>query len=58
MFYILIHYGRLSYNDILKFTPVELQIYYNNFIEDKEKQNTGNKVNMNDPNVNDSLMGL
>ena len=58
MFYILIHYGRLSYTDILKFTPVELQIYYNNFIEDKEKQNTSNKVNMNDPNVNDSLMGL
>lgn len=58
LLYVLIHYGRLSYSDILLMSPVELSIYYNNFTEDKEKQREENKFSVSDPNVNDSLMGL
>ena len=35
--YIIVHYGRISYSDALLMTPAELSLYYNNFIEDKEK---------------------
>lgn len=43
-------------------TPVETTILYKNFIDDKEKQNENSKskgkghINMNDPNVADTLM--
>ena len=56
--YIIIHYGRLSYSDILLMTPAELSIYYNNFVEDKEKQKESNSISTSDPNINDSLVGL
>lgn len=56
--YIIIHYGRLSYSDILLMTPAELSIYYNNFVEDKEKQKESNSISTSDPNINDSLAGL
>ena len=56
--YIIVHYGRISYSDALLMTPAELSIYYNNFVEDKEKQKETNGISMSDPNINDSLSGL
>lgn len=58
LIYMLIHYGRLSYSDVLLMTPAELSIYYNNFVEDKEKQKETNSISTADPNVNDTLIGL
>ena len=57
MIYVLVHYGRLSYTDITQMTPLELLIFYNTFIDDKEKQNQSKGINTNDPNINDALLG-
>lgn len=58
LIYMLIHYGRLSYSDILLMSPAELSIYYNNFVEDKEKQKESSSFSTADPNINDELNGL
>lgn len=61
MQYLVTHYIRVDWTSLLNMTPIELNILYRNFIEDKEKQNEKNSskvkgINMNDPNVADSLM--
>ena len=56
--YIVVHYGRLSYSDALLMSPAELSIYYNNFVEDKEKQKESGSISTSDPNINDTLAGL
>lgn len=60
MQYLLAHYVRVDWESLLNMTPIETTILYKNFIEDKEKQNDktkGGKLNMNDPNIADTLMG-
>lgn len=62
MQYLITHYIRVDWESVLKMTPVETTILYKNFIDDKEKQNENSKskgkghINMNDPNVADTLM--
>lgn len=57
MQYLLTHYVRISWESILELTPIETTILYKNFISDKEKQNSNKNgsLNINDPNVADSL---
>lgn len=62
MLYLVCHYIRVQWEDLLKMTPVEMTILYHNFIEDKEnqKERTSKKksgIPMHDPNVSDALMG-
>lgn len=60
MQYLLTHYVRISWDSILELTPIETTILYKNFISDKEKQNDnkGGSINVNDPNVADTLSGF
>lgn len=64
MLYLVCHYIRVQWESILNMTPLEMTILYNNFVEDKErqskKQGSGgrNNININDPNLEDSLMGI
>lgn len=61
MLYLVCHYIRVQWDSLLNMTPVEMMILYNNFVEDKENQSKSNKksktINVNDPNIADSLMG-
>jgi hypothetical protein len=62
MMYLMCHYIRISWDNLLDFTPIELSIIYNDFVEDKEEQNKKQKkhkgsINLADPNISDSLMG-
>lgn len=57
MQYLLTHYVRVSWDSLLKMTPIETTILYKNFITDKEKQNENNNNGTYDPNIEDSLMG-
>jgi hypothetical protein len=61
MQYLVTHYIRVDWTSLLNMTPIELNILYKNFIEDKEKQNEKNSsknsgLNIGDPNISDSLM--
>lgn len=62
MQYLITHYIRVSWESLLDMTPIETTILYKNFIDDKEKQNEkaksskSNYINVNDPNVADTLM--
>lgn len=59
MQYLVSHYIRVAWSDLLNMTPIETTILYKNFIEDKEKQNEKNNadsvINLNDPNIADSI---
>lgn len=59
MQYLVSHYIRVAWGDLLNMTPIETTILYKNFIEDKEKQNEKNNadsvINLNDPNIADSI---
>ena len=62
MLYLMCHYVRISWDNLMDFTPIELSIVYNDFVEDKEEQNKRQKgkkggINMADPNIADSLSG-
>lgn len=61
MLYLVCHYIRIQWESLLKMTPVEMMILYNNFVEDKENQSKNSKkgktINVNDPNIADSLIG-
>jgi hypothetical protein len=62
MLYLISHYARISWESLLDMTPIELTILHHNFVADKEEQNkqqSKNKgsMNLNDPNVADSLTG-
>lgn len=62
MMYLMCHYIRITWDNLLDFTPIELSIVYNDFIEDKEEQNKRQKkhkgsINLNDPNISDTLTG-
>lgn len=62
MQYLITHYIRVSWESLLDMTPIETTILYKNFIDDKEKQNEktksskSNYINVNDPNIADTLM--
>ena len=63
MLYLMCHYVRIQWESLLDMTPVELNIIHRDFIEDKEeqsKQQSKNKgsINLSDPNIADSLIGL
>lgn len=61
MLYLLTHYVRVTWESLLEMTPVEMNILYKNFIEDKERQNddkNNSSINMNDPNIVDSFGGF
>lgn len=61
MLYLVCHYIRVQWDSLLKMTPLELTILYNNFVEDKENQSKASKkgnINMGDPNVQDQFLGM
>lgn len=62
MMYLMCHYVRISWENLMEMTPLELSIVYKDFAQDKEEQSKHHSkhkgsINLNDPNISDTLMG-